>query len=102
MFENNLNTFKTVATVEGISFLVLLFIAMPLKYMFGMPIATKIVGMLHGGLFIWYIVALYNAKKEYNFSMKFTLWAFVASLIPFATFYLEKQLRVKQEEVKNS
>ena len=95
MFDTALGKFRIVATVEGISFLILLFIAMPLKYMFDMPIATKIVGMIHGGLFMWYIYALYEAHKDNQWGIKFTSWAFIASLIPFATFYLEKQLKLK-------
>ncbi len=103
MFDNSLKTFKFVTTVEGISFLVLLFIAMPLKYMAGFPIATKIVGMIHGGLFIWYIKAQYDASKECGWGLKFNTLAFIASLIPFATFYLKKELdkiAVKEETAK--
>lgn len=92
MFENSLKTFKSVATMEGISFILLLFVAMPLKYMAGFPIATKIIGMIHGGLFLWYIKAQYDAHKEYNWSLKFNTLAFIASLVPFATFYLKKEL----------
>ncbi|MEA2050188.1 MAG: DUF3817 domain-containing protein [Campylobacterota bacterium] len=98
MIDKTLDKFRLVATIEGISFLVLLFIAMPLKYMFGFPIATKIVGMIHGGLFMWYLYELYNAHSEYKWNIKFTLWAFVASLIPFGTFYLEKQLKAMKQE----
>ncbi|MEA3290600.1 MAG: DUF3817 domain-containing protein [Campylobacterota bacterium] len=93
MSENALERFRLVATAEGISFIILLFIAMPLKYMYGMPIATKIVGMLHGGLFLWFIKAQYDAHKEYGFTTKFNTLAFIASLVPFATFYLEKKLK---------
>ncbi len=93
MFDNTLNKFTTIATVEGYSFLILLFIAMPMKYMFGIPIATKIVGMIHGGLFIWYIVALWNAHSEYRWSLKFSSLSFIASLIPFGTFFLVKELK---------
>lgn len=92
MFENSIKTFKTVATMEGISFLVLLFIAMPLKYMFDFPIANKIVGMIHGGLFLWFIKAQWDAHKDYNFSLKFNILAFISSLLPFATFFLKKEL----------
>ncbi|MEA3353403.1 MAG: DUF3817 domain-containing protein [Campylobacterota bacterium] len=87
-----LKRFRVVATVEGLSFLILLFIAMPLKYVYGMPMATKIVGMLHGGLFLWFIKAQIDAHKEYGFSTKFNILAFLASIIPFATFYLEKEI----------
>lgn len=103
MFENSIKTFKTVATMEGISFILLLFVAMPLKYMAGFPIATKIVGMIHGALFIWYIKAQWDAHKDCNFSTKFNVLAFLASLIPFATFYLKKELdkiEVKQSNIK--
>lgn len=101
MFENSIKTFKTVATMEGISFLILLFIAMPLKYMAGIPIATKIVGMIHGALFIWFIKAQWDAHKDYNFSAKFNTLAFIASLLPFATFFLKKELdKINVEESK--
>ena len=50
-----LKQFRLAAYIEGWSFLILLFVAMPLKYLMGFAIATKIVGMTHGGLFIWFI-----------------------------------------------
>lgn len=104
MFENSIKTFKNVATIEGISFLILLFIAMPLKYMAGIPIATKIVGMIHGALFIWFLKAQWDAHKEYGFSFKFNILAFISSLIPFATFLLKKELDkiiLQEENIKN-
>jgi len=81
-----------VGKIEGWSFLILLFIAMPLKYMFDIPIATKIVGMVHGGLFIWFLIVLYNFHKEYKQGMGLTLYGFIASLIPFGTFFFNKKL----------
>ena len=70
MNKTKLEQFKIIAKIEGISFLILLFIAMPLKYIFGIPEATKIVGMLHGGLFMWYIYAQLLASKDENWSIK--------------------------------
>jgi integral membrane protein len=81
-----------VGKIEGWSFLILLFIAMPLKYMFDIPIATKIVGMIHGGLFIWFLVALYQFHQAYKQGIGLTLYGFIASLIPFGTFYFNKRL----------
>lgn len=81
-----------VGKIEGWSFLILLFIAMPLKYMFDIPVATKIVGMVHGGLFVWFLVALYNFHKEYAKGLGLTLYGFIASLIPFGTFFFNKKL----------
>ena len=55
MLKTELDRFKLVAMFEGISFIILLFIAMPLKYIWLIPMATKIVGMIHGGLFLLYL-----------------------------------------------
>jgi integral membrane protein len=81
-----------VGKVEGWSYLILLFIAMPLKYMFDFPIATKIIGMIHGGLFIWFLVVLYNFHIESQRGIKVTILGFISSLIPFGTFFFNKQL----------
>jgi integral membrane protein len=81
-----------VGKIEGWSFLILLFIAMPLKYLFDIPIATKIVGMIHGGLFIWFLITLYHFHKEFQKGIQLSLIAFIASLIPFGTFVLNKKL----------
>lgn len=81
-----------VGKIEGWSFLILLFIAMPLKYMFDIPVATKIVGMIHGGLFIWFLIMLYHFHNEYKYGIKLSALAFIASVIPFGTFFLNKRL----------
>lgn len=79
-----------VGHLEGVSFLVLLGIAMPLKYYFQMPKAVSIVGMLHGVLFVGFIYMLYQMYSEGGWSMKKCLMAFLLSLIPFGTFFLHK------------
>lgn len=81
-----------VGKIEGWSFLILLFIAMPLKYLLGFPIATKIVGMIHGGLFIWFLVMLYSFHTECQKGIKLSILAFIASVTPFGTFFLNKKL----------
>ncbi|MBD3840389.1 MAG: DUF3817 domain-containing protein [Campylobacterales bacterium] len=93
MFKNKLDALIKVGFAEGTSFIVLLFLAMPLKYMLGFPIAVKIVGMLHGALFMWFLFALYEASREYKFSIKLNIMAFIASIVPFGTFVLEKSLK---------
>jgi integral membrane protein len=87
--------FRRVAYVEGISYVALLFIAMPLKYFAGFPIAVRVVGLVHGLLFIAYVVTLWLAASEARWSFKKSAVAFLASLIPFATFPLEKHLRTE-------
>jgi len=91
--ETKIKQFRIVAYLEGWSFLILLFVAMPLKYMMGIFIATKIVGMLHGVLFIWFIIALFGAAKEQKWGIKFSILSFIASIIPFGTFFLDKKLK---------
>lgn len=83
--------FKIVATFEGISLLVLLFIAMPLKYIFNMPEYVRTVGMAHGLLFIAYIIIAILLKIEDNWNNRKFFEICIASVIPFGTFYIEKK-----------
>jgi len=81
--------FKIVATLEGISLLALLFVAMPLKYIWDMPEYVRMAGMAHGLLFIAYIVLACMLKAELKWPVgKFLIICF-ASVIPFGTFYIE-------------
>lgn len=90
----NLKKFRLIAFIEGISFLVLLFIAMPIKYFIGEPIVVKYVGMSHGVLFLLFLFLLFVTARELKWNFGFISMAFIASLIPFGTFYLEKKLKV--------
>lgn len=81
------------AIAEGISFLVLLFIAMPLKYGFDIPQAVRTVGLLHGVLFLAYIIMLYMVWTAENWKLQKVALAFVASLLPFGTLWFDKKLR---------
>lgn len=81
---------RTVGIWEGISFLILLFIAMPLKYYADMPMAVRIVGMVHGLLFVAFVYTIVNAITSSGLPIKKGIIAFIASLIPFGTFFLDK------------
>lgn len=78
--------------LEGISYILLLAVAMPLKYYAGFPEAVKVVGMLHGVLFIWFVFSIIWAKFTLGLSIKDSFLAFVASLIPFGTFYVDQKI----------
>lgn len=86
------NLFRIIAFFEGTSFILLLGIAMPLKYMYGKPEMVKIVGMAHGVLFIAYIVLAIVVKEKLNWNTKQTLLALVASVLPFGTYYADRKL----------
>ncbi len=88
-----LQIFRKIALAEGISFLVLLFIAMPLRKFAGIPEAVKIVGWLHGVLFIAFIISLAYVAWRLRWSFVKIVLAFIASLIPFGTFLLDRNLK---------
>ena len=92
---SELQKFRLINKIEGISFIILIFIAMPLKYSFGYPIATKVVGMLHGLLVFAFIYQIIEAKKEDGFSLKETGLYSILSLIPFGSFYTDRLLAKK-------
>lgn len=96
MLKSSVGWFRGIAFIEGISYLVLLFIAMPLKYWADMPVYVQIVGMAHGVLFTLYIAALLVVWITRRWSLLKVLVAFVAAFIPFASFVLEVRLRREQ------
>lgn len=91
--------FRKTAIAEGISFLVLLGIAMPLKYFAGMPEAVTIAGSLHGVLFIAFMVLAREVKNGLKKNIKWYAGCFLAAILPFGTFVLDKKLKKEQEQV---
>jgi integral membrane protein len=89
---STLSIFKKVAIAEGISYLALLLIAMPLKYFAGMPLAVKYTGWAHGLLFVLYVALVIMCWMEYKWKFGKTLLVMVCSLLPFAPFIIEKRL----------
>ena len=93
------NYFRKIAFAEGISFLVLLGIAMPLKYLAGMPLAVTIVGAIHGILFIAFMIMAWEIKTGYKRSWVWFGKAFLASILPFGTFVMDKEWRKEAENL---
>ncbi len=89
---STLGRLRVTGIIEGLSFIILLGIAMPLKYMAGKPEMVSVVGMAHGILFVLYIILSVMAKFEYNWSWKRVLALWVASVVPFGTFYADYKL----------
>lgn len=94
-----LHRFRIIAVLEGISFLVLLFIAMPLKYLAQQPGPVKYVGWAHGVLFVLFCVALLQVWYVRRWTFLQVAGAFAASLLPFGTFVLDKRVKREEEEV---
>jgi integral membrane protein len=93
MLRTPLGRLRVIGLTEGISYLVLLLIAMPLKYYAGLPAAVTIVGALHGLFFVLYLLAVAHVTYVRRWSFGRVLGALVASLVPFGNFVLDMRLR---------
>ncbi|MEO8933419.1 MAG: DUF3817 domain-containing protein [Xanthomarina sp.] len=85
-----LNTFRIIALLEGVSYLLLLFIAVPIKYLAHDPQYVKLLGMPHGLLFVAYIILAVILGSKLKWEAKSLLFILAASVIPFGTFYVDK------------
>ena len=83
--------FRLTALLEGISYILLLFIAVPIKYLLDDPTYVKLLGMPHGILFIGYILLSILGKNRYKWTNIDFFVISVSSLIPFGTFYVDKK-----------
>ena len=94
MLTTTVGRLRAAALVEGASFLLLLGVAMPLKYFAGMPLAVKIAGWTHGLLFLAFCLLLLVAHGERRWPMRWTAMIFVAGLLPFGPFLIDRRLKV--------
>ncbi len=100
--KNRISNLRIIGFIEGVSFLILLLIAMPLKYYYDLPMAVKITGWIHGVLFMLYIAAVLMAIKAMSWNWFSVLVALGASLIPIGTFLLDKSLKRREQELSHS
>ncbi|MBC7925407.1 MAG: DUF3817 domain-containing protein [Bryobacteraceae bacterium] len=88
------------ALAEGTSFLVLLGIAVPLKHLGGHPELVRIMGPIHGALFVLYVTGVMLARRPLRWSISRVAWALVAGVIPGGAFVFEAMLRREEQTVK--
>ena len=86
-----LNIFRVVAFLEGVSYILLLFIASPLKWFYGNPEYVKMLGMPHGLLFMAYVVLAILIAGELKWDKKTLGIVLLASILPFGTFYIDSK-----------
>lgn len=96
--KNPVTPLRRLSLIEAISFLILLGIAMPLKYICGMPLAVRIVGMIHGLLFIAFCWALNNVLSHTRWPFSRVALVFIASFIPFVPFFLDRKMKKWEAE----
>lgn len=94
-----LKNFRIIALTEGISYLVLLFLAMPLKYILHIPEPVKYFGWLHGVLFVVYSILLLQVFIVLKWSFLKTFVAFIVSFIPAGAFWLDVKLKKEIDEL---
>ncbi|NQX86998.1 MAG: DUF3817 domain-containing protein [Flavobacteriaceae bacterium] len=88
-----LTIFKITAFLEGVSYLLLLFIATPIKYVLDDPQYVKLLGMPHGILFVLYLVLVIMLRMEHSWFKSNFLYALLMAIVPFGTFILDKKLK---------
>ena len=89
--DKSIKSFRLISTLEAISFLVLLGIAMPLKYIWHMPEMVRIVGMAHGVLFVLYVGGAIYMFKKLNWTLTELFIVIMCSVLPFGPFYVERK-----------
>lgn len=89
----NIKSLRIIGFLEGISFLLLLFIAMPMKYIWGNPILVEYVGMGHGILFIAFLAVLFIVCEKQKWSIKIFILGLIASILPFGPFVFDHKLK---------
>ncbi|MCP2334954.1 DUF3817 domain-containing protein [Actinomadura rupiterrae] len=83
-------TLRIVSVAEAVSFLVLLLVAMPIKYLGDAPVAVQIMGPIHGVLFLAYVALVLAGRQATGWDTKRTLLALIASVLPVAPFFVER------------
>lgn len=92
---NSLNRFRVISFIEGLSYIVLVFIIMPLKYLYNSPELMKIIGMTHGVLFMLFLVLLFDYMRKHNIKKQIGLDYFLYSMTPFGFLLIENLLKKK-------
>ena len=86
-----LKTFRVISLLEALSFVILLLVAMPIKYILGNPELVRIVGMAHGILVVLYILGAVLFKNKLNWSNQILVVVILCSIIPLGPFYVDRK-----------
>jgi len=93
LLKTKIGRLRIIAILEGISLLVLIFIAVPLKYGFDNPALVKMMGPIHGSLFLLFLFNTLSVGIEQNWKFNQTTWkVLIACIIPFGTFYIDRKI----------
>jgi integral membrane protein len=100
LLTNNTGRLRIVAILEGISLIILVFIAVPMKYIFHNPSLTQMMGTIHGALFLLFVFNTLSVGVEQNWKFRQTTWkVLLACVIPFGTFYIDHKILSKIKDI---
>jgi len=101
LLKTKIGWLRLVGFIEGSSLVILVFVAMPLKYFYDEPEMVRIVGSIHGGLFLLYVFQVLITSFNYNWNFTSITWKLLlASVVPFGTFYVDKTILSKMDAEK--
>lgn len=99
LFKTKLGRLRIIGYLEGITLLILVFIAVPMKYYFDNPTLSKTLGPIHGVIFLLFLFNALSVGVEQNWKFKTTTWKVIlACFIPFGTFYIDNKILRKLQE----
>ena len=85
------NTFRVIALLEGVSYILLMTVGLYFKYQLGDPTYVKLLGMPHGILFVAYLILAFLIRDNENWNKTEFFIVLVCSVLPFGTFYVDKK-----------
>src|SRR5688572_30691721 len=95
LFKSSVGRLRIIAFLEGCSLLLLVFIAMPIKYLMNIPEATQAIGMIHGVLFVVFVFATIFISIIQKWNLTRVMMVMASSVLPFGTFYIDKKILSK-------
>jgi integral membrane protein len=95
LFKSGIGRLRVIAFLEGCSLLLLVFIAVPVKYLLNVPEATQAIGMIHGVLFIVFVVATLVISILHKWNLGRICMVMASSVLPFGTFYIDRKILSK-------
>jgi integral membrane protein len=99
LLKSKIGRLRLIGYLEGISLLALIFVAVPMKYFLGNPNLSKLLGPIHGAIFLLFLFNTLSVGVEQNWKFKTTTWKVIlACFIPFGTFYIDSKILRKLKD----
>ncbi len=93
LLKTNIGRLRILGVLEGTSLILLLFVAVPLKYIWGYPQGSQVIGTIHGALFLLFVINTLSVGVEQNWKFATTTWkVLLACVVPFGTFYIDRKI----------